>query len=129
VLRPASVLQPTELRQLITELDHAEFAVREKALRSLEGLGSLARDVLEEEQRRPATLEARRRQQQLLRLARAGRSPPVECRTLRAIEVLEHIGGTAVEPVLRSLAAGAPAARTTRAAKEALDRLMASAGK
>jgi hypothetical protein len=44
-------------------------------------------------------------------------------RTIRAIQVLERIGTPEAQGVLKKLATGAEAARETREAKEALERL------
>jgi len=49
--------------------------------------------------------------------------PPELLRTLRGMEVLEHIGTPAARRVIAALAGGTPRTRLTREAKAALQRL------
>ena len=107
---------------MVGELDHERFATREAASRELQQHGDAARPELEKALARPGvSLEYRQRLEQILgQLAR----PTGEClRDLRAIEVLERLGTPNARGLLRDLATGDPAARLTREAKLALDRL------
>jgi hypothetical protein len=63
-------------------------------------------------------------QKRLEMLLTALRTPSsATLRTLRAIRVLEYVGTPEASEVLRALSGGAPEARVTEEAKEALDRL------
>jgi hypothetical protein len=70
-----------------------------------------------------APAEARRRLEALLADLDAGRPNAETLRGLRAIELLEHVGGAEARRVLEALAGGVPEARQTREAKGSLARL------
>jgi hypothetical protein len=107
----------------VADLDHDQFAVREKAMAELEMLGEWAEPALRKILESDPSTETRRRVERLLeqldRLTVAGG----RLRTLRAIEVLEHIGTPEARRVLEMLAGGFSGSRVTREAKAALDRL------
>ena len=68
------------------------------------------------------SLEMRRRLEQILgKLEQSPRSDYL--RAVRALEVLEHIGTSEAREVVATLSRGAPAARLTRAAQQAQQRL------
>jgi hypothetical protein len=69
------------------------------------------------------SLEARKRIEELLEGVREAAVAPENLRNLRAVETLEHIGTPEAREVLKLLANGAAAARLTREAKAALERL------
>jgi hypothetical protein len=122
-LRPAGDADLKKARQLIADLDHDTFEVREKALKQLERLGSTAEPALREALAGKPSPEARRRLTTLLtNLPHSARSPEVR-RHLRAILVLEQIASTEARALLGELAAGVPYASETRAAKASLERL------
>ncbi len=73
-------------------------------------------------------LEVKRRIEDLLDEIRKPVTLPKKLQTLRAIEVLEHIGTPEAQEVLKSLAKGAPEARITHEAKGSLERLAKRAG-
>ncbi len=109
--------------KLVLGLDSPDFAIREHASEELSKLGSLAEPALREALNGQPSLETRRRVQQLLeQLA----SPPssAQLQTVRAVEVLEHIGTPGARDVLEALAGGAAEARSTKEAKASLRRLM-----
>jgi hypothetical protein len=122
-LRPVVGVDAARLSRLVADLDDERFAVRQQATRELETLGELAEGALRQAIEKPASVETRRRAEQILeRLAKAP-LPAETLRGLRAIEALERIGTDKAREMLRRLAGGAPEARLTREAKAALDRL------
>jgi hypothetical protein len=113
---------PQLLARCLTDLDSERFEVREKAARRIEAIGELAKPALQKALAGKLSLEVRRRLEQLL----AGIEPTESAeqrRTLRAIEVLEHIGTPGARRVLERLAAGAESAFLTREAKASVGRL------
>jgi WD40 repeat protein len=113
---------PQLLARCLTDLDSERFGVREKAARRIEAIGELAKPALQKALAGKPSLEVRRRLEQLL----AGIEPAQSAeqrQTLRAIEVLEHIGTPGARRVLERLAAGAEAAFLTREAKASVGRL------
>ena len=122
-LHPVALPDAARLAQLINDLDSPRFAAREKAMTTLEALGELAGPALQQALARNPTVEVRKRLETLLDKVDAPLQPGETLQTLRAIEVLEHIGNHDSEELLRKLAAGAPGARATREAKASLERL------
>jgi hypothetical protein len=66
--------------------------------------------------------EARSRIERILAGPRLIRSPD-QLRSLRMVEILEHMGDQAACRLLDNLAGGAPASRLTREARAAVERL------
>jgi RNA polymerase sigma factor (sigma-70 family) len=111
------------LKRLVTDLDHEQFNVRERAARELEKLGERAEPALRKALAGKPSLEARRRLERLLNRLE-GDTPPAETvRQIRAVEVLESIGGLEARRVLSKLAAGPPEWRLTQEARAAVRRL------
>jgi hypothetical protein len=111
-----------DIAQGAVDLDNDSFAVRNKAVDELEGLGELAYPALEKVLERKPSLEVRKRVDQILEKP----EPPTSIqglRVLRAVEVLERIGTPEAQEVLSSLAKGASGARLTAEAKASLGRL------
>jgi len=110
---------------LVADLDSATFAVREAATKEL------ARRVSAEFAELTAALDAARTEEVRQRLTTILHSAPPawprlsadELRHVRAVAVLEAVGTAEAKRLLRALAAGDPAARATRAAREAVGRL------
>ncbi len=122
-LRRVERVKEDVIAKLVLDLDSSDFATRERASVELSTLDSLAEPALRTALSSQPSLEMRRRVQQLLeQLA----SPPssTHLRTLRAVEVLEHIGTPGAREVLETLAGGAIEARLTKEAKASLRRLM-----
>jgi hypothetical protein len=123
-LRPAAIVAADRIRQLVLDLDHPTFDVREQAARELERLGSAATRELQTAQAQPGSLEVYCRLQRLIeRATSAVIWSPEELQAVRAIGVLERIGSDEARAVLAALARGAPPARQTRAAAAALERI------
>lgn len=122
-LHPADALDHKRLAQWIADLDGDVFEIREAASRELTRLGERAEADLRHELTNRPSLEMRRRIEVLLDQLGFHTLPPETLRTLRAIEVLEHIGTPDARRCLEMLAKGASDARPTRDAKAALRRL------
>jgi hypothetical protein len=128
-LNPAnSAANPRRIDELIGHLDDDQFAVRERAMQELEKLGAPAEAALRKVLQGDPSLEVRRRAERLLEKLEARVTSPEVLRTLRALEILEHVGTAEARQVLEKLARGAPEAALTRDAKRALDRLARRAG-
>jgi RNA polymerase sigma factor (sigma-70 family) len=121
-LRPAAGGEPKQIAALLADLDSDDFSVREKASAGLEELGEAAESALRQALEGSPSAEVRRRVEVLLRKLRKESPGPGRLRELRALEVLEQVGGPEARQVLAALARGAPEARLTRDAKAALDR-------
>ncbi len=115
-------LGPAQLRRLIAGLDEDRFEARERTSRELQQLGGVAQPALLEARENPASLEQRRRVEQLLELLQKP-PPPERLRALRGIETLEYMATAEARAVLESLAKGAPGAVETEHAKAAMNRL------
>jgi hypothetical protein len=122
-LKPRAGVEAKRLQKLIADLDADGFADREAASKELERLGELAEPALRAAQKGRLSAEARRRIGVVLtHLDRKGPSAE-QLRELRAVEVLERVGSKEARTLLTRLAEGAPEARLTQEAKEALKRL------
>jgi len=106
-----------------TDLDNAQFSVREAAAKELEKLGSQAEGPIQKALSATPPLETRRRLERILETG-YGVPEPITLRDLRAIMVLERIGSPEARKILELLARGAPAALQTREAKQALERVI-----
>jgi WD40 repeat protein len=122
-LRPAPQVETQRITKLLTDLDSGSFKVRQQAGRELEDLGDLARAHLLQTQTEPASLEVQRRAAKLLVKFSMPVASAELLRSLRAVEVLEDIGGPSARQVLSRLAQGSSDHRLTEEAKLALQRL------
>ena len=122
-LRPIAMPDAKRIAQLIADLDNERFAVRERATQELGELGELAEPALQKALEGRPSLELRRRVEGLMANLRRLVPSPGTRQSMRAIEVLEHIGTPEARDVLKALAQGAPEARQTQEAKAALERL------
>jgi WD40 repeat protein len=121
-LRPIALPGPKQLAEWIEQLASESFKEREVAMKELETTGPVAEPALRRVLEAKPTLEVRRRIEILLAKL-AGPATGEMLRTLRAIVILETIGGDEARAILRLLAEGAPGARITDAAGAALKRL------
>jgi hypothetical protein len=120
-LRPVAAVEEKRLTRLIADLDSDRFGVRNQASDELRRLAELAEPALRKARAGEISLEVGRRLKALLE---EYRTPPNEqLQVLRALEVLEHTGTASARQLLRHLAKGTPAARVSREAKAALERL------
>jgi hypothetical protein len=122
-LKPATPADPAQIRRYIAALDSDQFSVREAAAQDLERLGLQVESSIKKALDGKPTLETRRRLDQV-RLAIHGVPRLSTLRNLRATMVLEHIGSSEAERILRALAQGAPAAQETCDAQASLERLL-----
>jgi WD40 repeat protein len=124
-LRPAE-FPVDRVRRAILDLDDDEFAVRERASRELAGYGSTAANELQAALSKAESPEACQRLERLVAAATDMTiTQSAELQARRAISVLERIGGDRARRLLSYLATGVPAARQTRHAADALQRLAA----
>ena len=122
-------LQPVTLdvkrvEELLADLDGDAFETREAASRELARMRYRAEPMLRRALEGKPSLETRRRLQAIL--AEPNRPPREDLRRLRALAVLERLGTPEARRILEKLASGA-AARETREAQAALQRLQRSA--
>jgi hypothetical protein len=122
-LLPAEAVNAGRLSKLLAELDSDQFTVREQAAKELSQLSERVEPAVRRLLQDKPSLEVRNRVKAILAGARPI-PPAATLRSLRAIQVLERIGTPEARGVLRNLASGA-AARETREAKAALERLAA----
>jgi RNA polymerase sigma factor (sigma-70 family) len=122
-LRPASPLDARQIERLIADLDNDRFAVREKATAELEKLGERIQPALHKALANNPALETRRRIEQVLEATNPENRGPAQRRALFAVEVLVRAGTPEARRLLQTLAAGAPDAPLTHAAKSGLERL------
>jgi hypothetical protein len=126
-LRAVPAVPERHLQRLLADLGGATFSTRDRARQELETLGELATPACRAAMQGPVPLEVRRRLVNILeKHARQRRAPSAELvRGLRALEVLERIGGPAALRTLDRIRQGAPAARLTADAAGAVKRLRA----
>jgi WD40 repeat protein len=122
-LRPEPMPAAKDIEHWLQDLDAAKFAVRDQATQELKKHLDVVAPALRKALAVGPTLEMHQRLTQLLDLAEEWRWPPEALRTLRAMEVLEHIGSEEARAVLKTLAGGAPDARLTHEARASLERL------
>jgi RNA polymerase sigma factor (sigma-70 family) len=122
-LKPVPESQLRAIRQSVTDLGSATFAVRQKAFTRLKDQGPAAEPALREALAKELPLEVRRRLEQLLEGVTGRPASGDWLRTLRALTVLEHAGTPEARRLLRELADGAEGAWLTREARAACERL------
>src|SRR4029453_17133380 len=103
-LRPVAAPDPQRLRQLLDDLDSAQFAVRQNASRELEKQRELAEPALRAALAKQPSAEVRRRLEQLLEKLGGPLVDPEQLRGVRAIEALEYIGSAEARALLQTLA-------------------------
>jgi RNA polymerase sigma factor (sigma-70 family) len=122
-LRPVNAPDPKRLSALIADLDSGAFAVRDKAVNELQDLRELAAPALKKALAGTQSLETRRRIEDLLAKQRSPLAAGYLLQSARAVEVLERTDHPDAKKMLQRLAAGAPQARLTQEARDAMNRL------
>jgi WD40 repeat protein len=120
-VRPAPAPDGHRLARLVAELGSDRLAPRRRAESELQDLGSLAEPALRQALADDPPPDLRQRLERLLEKLSVPAGGPM--RELRAVELLELMGGSDARQLLRTLAGGAPGARLTREARGALHRL------
>ncbi len=112
------------LKQLITRLDHNEYALRKQATEDLARLDRVAEPALQEAMKAKPSLEARLRIRMLLE---ACKKPLLDTlvtrRMVRGVLALEAIDDARARRVLERLASGNPRSRATHLAVVAMARV------
>jgi WD40 repeat protein len=121
-LKPIAPPDDYLLPKLLADLDSNEFGARERASQELERLGDLAVPALRQRLRSAPPLETARRVGQLLARLEGPTADTNVLRLLRAVEVLEDVGGHDAHAALERLTRGMPGHRVTDAARAALRR-------
>jgi WD40 repeat protein len=122
-LKPTAAPDAQKVERLVTDLNSDRFAVRDKANQELARLGGLVEPALRKALEANPSLETRQRIEKLLRGLLGPITLPERLRAVRAVETLELIGTGEAKALLAQYAAGAPRARLTQDATEALARL------
>ena len=121
-LHPIPAEKPEQTARLIADLDADDFDRREAASKRLAALGKQAEPALRKALDETKSAEVRARVAPLLKaLDEWAVTDPELLRALRGIWVLERIGTPEARAVLDELAKGAPEARQTQEARNALD--------
>jgi WD40 repeat protein len=122
-LKPVVAPDPRKVESLLDDLNSESFAVRDKANRELTKLDRLVESALKKKLEAKPSLETRQRIEKLLNRLTGPINLPDQIRQVRAVETLELIGSNAAKALLAKYAGGAPGARLTQEAKDALARL------
>ncbi|MEX2140951.1 MAG: hypothetical protein WD894_16930 [Pirellulales bacterium] len=114
-----------KIEKLVAQMDDDRFSAREQASQQTAELGEAAEPLLKEALKTTTSAEARHRIRRLL--ADIAGQPLVlsadQQRTIRAVQILEQIGGSESREIIERLTQGQPSARLTQEAKNALERL------
>jgi len=119
----SATVTPQRLAQLLADLDDRQFETRRRASEALEKLGELAEDALRAALARTPPLEVRQRLEKILAEIERQSQAPERLQGLRTVQALEAIATPEARDVLEKLAKGNSAARLTREARTALERL------
>lgn len=124
-LEPVRALDDKLIRRWIADLGDPDFKTRDTAGKALATVPDQAAAQLRDAAKAPASAEAGRRIAALLKIDPD--AVPDTLRSLRAMEVLEHVGTAAARRVVATLADGAATAAVTRHAAETLARMRSPA--
>ena len=105
------------------KLDSDTYAVREGAFRDLKKLGSTIEGELRKSLDGKLSSEVRKRVEKLLEPWEKRPASPEELRYVRALQVLEQVGGPEARALVARLAEGAPGSWVTQQAQLAVKRL------
>jgi len=119
-IKPGLYVSPKQVEQYLRNLDCANFELRQTAMRELESLGDAAEDALLAALKTNASIEARRRIEDLL--SRVNDASPQKLQMHRALEVLEYAATDDAQLVMETLAQGGAGHWLTNTARTALER-------
>jgi HEAT repeat protein len=122
-VQPGEALDPQRVQRLLADLDSDEFAVREAASSTLEGLDQQAIPFLESTLNSTESAEVRGRVSRILGRLWGAVIPLEQIRRVRAVAVLERIGDGESKNLLKKWAGGPAGAPLTTEAAAALKRL------
>ncbi len=122
-LQPVQLVGRERMVHLIDALDSGRFQQRDEATQELTLQAEVAESALRQALPSQASAEVRRRLEAILHRQDRGLLSTRQLQALRAIEVLETVGGTEARQVLRELAKGTAEFRITQEASTALARL------
>jgi RNA polymerase sigma factor (sigma-70 family) len=125
-VKPVEALDPRRVQRLLADLDSDEFAVREAASDTLEGLDQQALPYLESTLKSTQSAEVRKRVNRILERRWGAAIPSDQLRQVRAVAVLERIGDGESKDLLKRWAGGPAGALLTMEAAAALQRLEAA---
>jgi WD40 repeat protein len=121
---PPAITRET-LARLLRDLDSDNFKTRDAATRELDALGEQVVGPLEDALKHSPSVEAEKRILLLLKERGAKLYPDDELRRMRAVLVLERIGGPDATRLLETMAASKADVISVRHARAALERLNA----
>jgi hypothetical protein len=127
-LHPAVAVDPQQLARWIRDLDHPQYAARERATASLAQVADQAESALRAALVRTTSAEVRQRIRRILDTGSEVEPSPDRLREARAVEALELSASPAAGRFLTHLAEGAPEATLTRDAAASLKRFQARRG-
>jgi RNA polymerase sigma factor (sigma-70 family) len=122
-LRALPRADPQRIPKLIADLDSPIFKVRDSAENNLVALGKLAVSNLREALARQPALEVKLRIEKIIEKREAPVQSPEILRTLRALEVLEHVGTVEARQALETFARQGPEVYLEQEARAAAERL------
>jgi WD40 repeat protein len=116
---------PKQIARLLAQLDDAAYATRRKAYAELADMAEVAEQALRAAAKDPPSAEVGHSVEDLLEKVKTSPYVPTgeRLRAWRALEALEMCGTAEARDVLATLAQGDEAARLTREAKMAVERL------
>ena len=117
------VIEEKTIDALVNDLDSSVFQVRARATKELIRLGERAEPALHKGLAGNATVEARRRIQDILATIVRHEYSPGELQAIRGVEILERIGNAEAREWLTTLSQGDAVATATREARAALKRM------
>ncbi len=124
-LQDSAAVDTELIEQLVAKLGNDKFQIRERATKELEAMGDRAAPTMRKALANKPSPEVNQRLEVLLsRVDSAGPSSET-VREIRAVEVLEAIGGPKARQVLEKLASGPLEMRLKQEAKAAANRLAA----
>lgn len=111
------------VQALVADLNHEQFARRDKAMQQLESLGALCEPILRSAVQQPPSMDARRRLEKLLAKMEEPPPSPDALQVLHILEALELANTVEARQLLQVLGREDPPTRITEEAKAASQRL------